>query len=148
MSGQCMEFPKNIHEFIEDYSFFDKDKVYTNGSQLISTFRVMQMLAHYAPGILSDEKYINYTAGTLKKVQDDHVLYKREWLKKHWDMEEALIFGLECPNVPAIDNILDDIVNDVDHLKKVASDHVYVAINDVFDVIDKHRGAKSDERDI
>ena len=35
--------------------------------------------------------------------------------------------------------VLDNIANDINKLKKVAGDRVYVAINDVFDVIDKYR---------
>lgn len=42
-----MAFPKTIKEFIDDYSFKDKEEIYTNGSQLIQTFRVEQALNHY-----------------------------------------------------------------------------------------------------
>ena len=43
----CMSFPDNIMDFIDDYSFEDSDYVYTNGSKLISTFRVKQAVEHY-----------------------------------------------------------------------------------------------------
>ena len=39
-----MAFPKTIKEFIDDYSFKDKEEIYTNGSHLIQTFRVEQAL--------------------------------------------------------------------------------------------------------
>lgn len=42
-----MEFPKDVKDFIKDYSFKDKEERYTNGSMLISVFRVKQMLEHY-----------------------------------------------------------------------------------------------------
>ena len=45
--ADCMSFPDNIIDFIDDYSFEDSDHVYTNGSKLISTFRVKQALEHY-----------------------------------------------------------------------------------------------------
>lgn len=45
--GENMIFPNEIYEFIKSYSFFDDKKVYTNGSELISVFRVLQMLEHY-----------------------------------------------------------------------------------------------------
>ncbi len=45
--ADCMEFPKRIEEFLDDYSFKDKEEVYTNGSILIPLFRVKQGLEHY-----------------------------------------------------------------------------------------------------
>jgi hypothetical protein len=42
-----MMFPKNWEKFIEDYSFKDKEEVYTNGSVLVPVFRVEQMVEHY-----------------------------------------------------------------------------------------------------
>ena len=50
----CMEFPKNILDFINDYSFEDRDEIYTNGSELIQVFRVIQALEHYAPHLLKE----------------------------------------------------------------------------------------------
>lgn len=43
----CMDFPNNWHAFLDDYSFKDSQEVYTNGSNLISTFRVEQLIEHY-----------------------------------------------------------------------------------------------------
>lgn len=45
--SDCMEFPKDWEKFIEDYSFEDKEEVYTNGSMLIPVFRVEQIIEHY-----------------------------------------------------------------------------------------------------
>lgn len=42
-----MEFPETIEEFIEHYSFKDKEQIYTNGSVLMPVFRVKQMIDHY-----------------------------------------------------------------------------------------------------
>lgn len=42
-----MEFPETIEEFIEQYSFKDKEQIYTNGSVLMHVFRVKQMIDHY-----------------------------------------------------------------------------------------------------
>ena len=47
MSGDMMTFPEKPEEFIKQYSFTDKERVYTNGSELIPVFRVRQMLEHY-----------------------------------------------------------------------------------------------------
>lgn len=45
--SDCMSFPDNIMDFIDDYSFEDSDQVYTNGSELIQSFRVKQAVEHY-----------------------------------------------------------------------------------------------------
>lgn len=45
--GDCMEFPNTIKEFINQYSFKDEKEIYTNGSELIPVFRVMQAIEHY-----------------------------------------------------------------------------------------------------
>ena len=50
-----MQFPETIKEFIDSYSFKDKEEIYTNGSQLIQVFRIIQALEHYCPHLL-DEK--------------------------------------------------------------------------------------------
>lgn len=45
--GENMNYPDNPIDFIKQYSFSDKQRVYTNGSELISVFRVGQMIDHY-----------------------------------------------------------------------------------------------------
>ena len=42
-----MMFPSEWEKFIEDYSFKDKEEVYTNGTVLVPVFRVEQMVEHY-----------------------------------------------------------------------------------------------------
>lgn len=42
-----MTFPATPFEFIADYSFKDKEEVYTNGAELIPVFRVEQMIEEY-----------------------------------------------------------------------------------------------------
>lgn len=50
MSGDVMSFPNNWWAFVQQYQFSDKDEVYTNGSMLIPSFRVRQMVEHYFGG--------------------------------------------------------------------------------------------------
>ena len=45
--GENMNYPDSPIDFIKQYSFSDKQRVYTNGSELISVFRVGQMIEHY-----------------------------------------------------------------------------------------------------
>lgn len=44
-----MTFPKTADDFIKQYSFKDEKQEYTNGAELISVFRVKQMMEHYFP---------------------------------------------------------------------------------------------------
>ena len=42
-----MIFPDNFMDFIKEYSFNDKEHIYTNGVDLIPVFRVEQAWDHY-----------------------------------------------------------------------------------------------------
>ena len=61
-----MNFPKRWEDFLHDYEFEDARRIYTNGSRLIPSFRVKQMMEHYAPvrhgRWIEQEKY---TFGTM-----------------------------------------------------------------------------------
>lgn len=50
MSGDVMNFPDNWWKFVQQYQFADKEEIYTNGSMLIPSFRVRQMVEHYFGG--------------------------------------------------------------------------------------------------
>lgn len=47
--ADMMNFPKRWEDFLHDYEFKDARRIYTNGSRLIPSFRVKQMMEHYAP---------------------------------------------------------------------------------------------------
>ena len=49
MSGEMMQFPNNMKQFLDKYSFLDRERIYTNGSLLIPTFRAEQALEYYVP---------------------------------------------------------------------------------------------------
>lgn len=53
MSEQ-MDFPNTFEEFVNEYSFKDSDEIYTNGSELIQTFRVMQGYEHFVKQTMAD----------------------------------------------------------------------------------------------
>lgn len=53
--NEKMEFPNTFEEFVNEYSFKDSDEVYTNGSDLIQTFRAMQGWEHFVEQISEDE---------------------------------------------------------------------------------------------
>ena len=48
--ADMMNFPKRWEDFLHDYEFEDDRRIYTNGSKLIPSFRVKQMMEHYACG--------------------------------------------------------------------------------------------------
>lgn len=45
--GENMNYPEDPMDFINQYSFIDKHEIYTNGAEVISVFRVGQMIEHY-----------------------------------------------------------------------------------------------------
>lgn len=45
--ADLMTFPRTFMEFIKEYSFNDKEEIYTNGADLIPVFRVEQGWEHY-----------------------------------------------------------------------------------------------------
>lgn len=53
---ECMEFPKTFEEFVAEHSFKDSEEIYTNGSQLIQVFRLMQGYEHFEEQIREDER--------------------------------------------------------------------------------------------
>lgn len=42
MSDEVMQFPETIQEFLKQYKIVDTEQVYTNGTELIPIFRVLQ----------------------------------------------------------------------------------------------------------
>lgn len=69
-----MKFPPTWENFIDLYGFIDRENIYTNGSELIQTFRVKQMIEHYFP--FNQWKPISeppkYTGDYLIEVDIDH----------------------------------------------------------------------------
>ena len=45
--ADAMQFPESWKQFLHDYEFRDSSMEYTNGSMLIPSFRVEQMIEHY-----------------------------------------------------------------------------------------------------
>jgi len=45
--NNSINFQEDWEEFLKSYQFKDSNEVYTNGSELIPVFRVMQMIEHY-----------------------------------------------------------------------------------------------------
>ena len=59
--ADMMNFPKRWKDFLHDYEFEDARRIYTNGSKLIPSFRVKQMMEHYAP--VRHGRWENITGG-------------------------------------------------------------------------------------
>lgn len=53
--GKNMNYPDNPIDFVKQYSFSDKKRVYTNGSELISVFRVGQLIEHYMSDLTTQQ---------------------------------------------------------------------------------------------
>lgn len=83
MSGDVMNFPDNWWEFVQQYQFADKEEVYTNGSMLIPSFRVRQMVEHYFGGEVGKTSRYSELFGTperaavtLVRTSDEHAVCK------------------------------------------------------------------------
>lgn len=72
-----MKFPKTFEEFIKQYSFFDKQQIYTNGSELIQVFRIKQWEEH-------KEKENQKLKERLERINN--------YLDKHYSMENQYWF--------------------------------------------------------
>ena len=59
--ADMMNFPERWEDFLHDYEFEDARRIYTNGSKLIPSFRVKQMMEHYAP--VRHGRWENITGG-------------------------------------------------------------------------------------
>lgn len=58
--GEQMGFPATLEEFLTKFSFTDEKKVYTNGSELIPVFRVLQAVEHYFKYVSVKEVLLAY----------------------------------------------------------------------------------------
>ena len=85
MSGEMMTFPSKWEQFLHDYEFEDARRIYTNGSRLIPSFRVKQMMEHYAPSVCAEDVIAaaERNGVTLTEVQAEKWLEKNErWFKE------------------------------------------------------------------
>lgn len=46
MSGDIMEFPETVEEFMEEYKMVDKHEIYSNGTEYVPIFRMEQWFEH------------------------------------------------------------------------------------------------------
>ena len=44
--ADCMTFPDTVEEFMEQYKITDTEHIYTNGTELVPIFRMMQWFDH------------------------------------------------------------------------------------------------------
>ena len=91
--ADMMNFPKRWEDFLHDYEFEDARRIYTNGSRLIPSFRVKQMMEHYAPvrhGRWIEPQRLYYGA----KQYECSLCYSDIFWKKHSITEKYP----QCPN--------------------------------------------------
>ena len=69
--ADMMDFPPTFEEFIDKYSFKDKEEIYTNGSELIPSFRVMQAWDHYTSNMKEINQNINNIYDCLRMIENN-----------------------------------------------------------------------------
>lgn len=78
--NEKMTFPNTLDEFIEEYSFIDDKEFYTNGSELIPTFRIKQWEEHKTK---EKQDLIKYLEDFISK-EDYEVNIKGNYLYIAW----------------------------------------------------------------
>lgn len=69
--ADMMTFPDKFEDFIHEYEFIDNEEVYTNGAELIPSFRVMQAWDHYTNNIKNINSNINNIYDCLTMIQNN-----------------------------------------------------------------------------
>ena len=95
--GDTMFMPKTWEEFLKDYEFKDHKELYTNGSMMIQSFRVKQMMEHYARpkrGRWDASGRYRFKDGSIaiRCTECGAALHSDEWQKYVWNY---------CPNCGA-----------------------------------------------
>ena len=68
--ADMMTFPNTFEEFIKQYEFKDEDEVYTNGAELIPSFRVMQAWEHYIEPLKKIQTEITNIVNIINMTED------------------------------------------------------------------------------
>jgi len=66
-----MDFPPTFEEFIDKYSFKDEEEIYTNGDELIPSYRVMQAWDHYTRNIKDINQNLNNIYDCMKIIENN-----------------------------------------------------------------------------
>lgn len=76
--ADMMNFPSTFEEFIKQYEFKDKEEVYTNGAELIPSFRVMQAWEHYTSNIKRINQNLNNIYDCLRMIENNLIDIEEE----------------------------------------------------------------------
>lgn len=82
--GEVMNFPERIEDFIEQYSFRDDERTYTNGSKLIPVFRVEQAIEHYMPKWIPCSERLPEENGHYLISDNRGMIYESTYLANMW----------------------------------------------------------------
>ncbi len=70
MSGDIMEFPETVEEFMEEYKMVDKHEIYSNGTEYVPIFRMEQWFEHCKIRSANAKRYIDADALIAKWEED------------------------------------------------------------------------------
>ena len=84
MSSDVMEYPPSWEDFAEQYSITDSEEVYTNGSKLVSLFRVHQMVKHYFAEPLSRPSVVRCRDCKHFMDKTNECNLQDDWNEFHW----------------------------------------------------------------
>ena len=91
--ADMMNFPKRWEDFLHDYEFEDSRRVYTNGSRLIQSFRVEQMMEHYALRPITREQVEKVWRGEWEDMREAY----KDVPKRRCSRCKNVFIGLDTP---------------------------------------------------
>ena len=95
-----MTYPNNLMDFIREYSFRDKEEIYTNGAELVPVFRVEQMIEYYIPHRIHKHTNENCHNITCKRER-----YDEDWYDAIDKLSEKLIVKIrEVYSAPEVES--------------------------------------------
>lgn len=103
--GEWIGFPETLEEFLAEFSFTDKEELYTNGSELIPVFRVLQAVEHYFKYVSIKEvllAYIRRDSDISKEYQDILKTYDKEFQAIRSTLPESLVKKLTAQEVVSL----------------------------------------------
>ncbi len=125
--NDVMKFPKTFDEFIKQYSFFDKQQIYTNGSELIHVFRIKQWEEH-------KEKENQELKKQLENMTDDYCSASK--LKHERAIKIVMINNQQKEFIKFLEDEKDRLIKETSHYYIDSFDRQHAVNETIYDEVD------------
>lgn len=131
-----MKFSDTLDEFIKQYSFIDEEQIYTNGSELIPTFRVKQWEEHKIKENQELKKQLEENQNPLKgifaQVNDDTLL--RDCGNMNAEINE--LKNQQKEFIEYLENEKDRLIKETSHYYIDSFDRQHAVNETIYDEVD------------